>query len=93
MVLQLCEYGVCISNSGTGNSFGENGIELLRGSLEAKGLTDALGTLSDDEGSEDEEEGEEGEEEEVRDDLVETCKVDMDDSTETLKDTQREVRW
>ena len=45
-----------------GNIFGEDGIELLRESLEAKGLIDALGSLSDDEGLEsDEEEEEEGE--------------------------------
>ena len=46
-----------------GNIFGEDGIELLRESLEAKGLIDALGSLSDDEGleSDEEEEEEEGE--------------------------------
>ena len=42
-----------------GNIFGEDGIELLRESLEAKGLIDALGSLSDDEGLESEEEEEE----------------------------------
>lgn len=47
----------------TGNAFGEEGIELLRESLEAKGLVDLLGSLSDDEGGESEEEEEEGEEE------------------------------
>ena len=43
--------------------FGEDGVELLRESLEAKGLVDALGSLSDDEGVSDgeEEEEEEGE--------------------------------
>ena len=46
-----------------GNIFGEDGIELLRESLEAKGLIDALGSLSDDEGLESEEEEEEEEEE------------------------------
>ena len=46
-----------------GNIFGEDGIELLRESLEAKGLIDALGSLSDDEGVESDEEGEEEEEE------------------------------
>lgn len=40
----------------TGNCFGEEGIELLRGSLEAKGLADALASLSDDEGLEDDDE-------------------------------------
>lgn len=43
----------------TGNGFGEEGIELLRGSLEAKGHLDALGSLSADEGDEEEEEEEE----------------------------------
>lgn len=33
-----------------GNCFGEEGIELLRGSLEAKGHMEVLGSLSDDEG-------------------------------------------
>ena len=47
-----------------GNVFGEEGIELLRESLEAKGLVDLLGSLSDDEGGESEEEEEEEEEEE-----------------------------
>ena len=45
-----------------GNIFGEDGIELLRESLEAKGLIDALGSLSDDEGLESDEEEEEEEE-------------------------------
>ena len=46
--------------------FGEDGVELLRESLEAKGLVDALGSLSDDEGVSDEgvSDGEEEEEEE-----------------------------
>ena len=43
----------------TGNAFGEEGVELLRESLEAKGLLDMLGSLSDDEGLESD--GEEGE--------------------------------
>ena len=47
-----------------GNCFGEDGIELLRGSLAAKGHEDVLGSLSDDEGLEDEDEEEEEEEEE-----------------------------
>ena len=47
-----------------GNTFGEDGIELLRESLEAKGLIDALGSFSDDEGVSDGEEEEEEEEEE-----------------------------
>ncbi len=55
-----------------GNCFGEEGIELLRGSLEAKGHIEALGSLSDDEevehDGEDEEEREEEEEEDTRDD-------------------------
>lgn len=55
--------GVKLSTQHTGNIFGAGGIELLRGSLEAKGHIDALGTLSDDEGSEDED-GEKEEEEE-----------------------------
>ena len=50
-----------------GNCFGEEGIELLRGSLEAKGHIEALGSLSDDEDVEHEDEEEE-EEEETRDD-------------------------
>lgn len=64
----------------TGNAFGEDGIELLRGSLEAKGHLDALGTLSDDEGLEEDDEEEEEEEvgnddetshrEDVRDDSI-----------------------
>ncbi|XP_071787052.1 ran GTPase-activating protein 1-like [Asterias amurensis] len=33
-----------------GNSFGEEGVELVRGVLESSGRIDALGTLSDDEG-------------------------------------------
>ncbi len=45
-----------------GNIFGEDGIELLRESLEAKGIIDALGSLSDDEGLESDEEEEEEEE-------------------------------
>ena len=50
----------------TGNAFGEDGIELLRESLEAKGLIDHLGSLSDDEelDTEEEEEEEEGAEKE-----------------------------
>ena len=49
----------------SGNCVGEEGIERLRESLEAKGKLDTLGSLSDDEGagSEEEEEEEEGEEE------------------------------
>ena len=50
-----------------GNNFGRDGIELLKESLEAKELLDALQSLSDDEGlteDEDEEEGGAGEEEE-----------------------------
>ena len=47
----------------TGNAFGEDGIELLRESLEAKGLIDHLGSLSDDEELDSEEEEEEEEEE------------------------------
>ena len=47
-----------------GNAFGEEGIELLRESLEAKGLVDLLGSLSDDEGGESEEEEDEEQEEE-----------------------------
>ncbi|XP_022086163.1 ran GTPase-activating protein 1-like [Acanthaster planci] len=57
-----------------GNIFGEEGVELIRGVLEARGQLDALGSLSDDEGDdsdyedvdedEDTEEAEEGEEEE-----------------------------
>ena len=41
-----------------GNALGEDGIELLRESLDAKGLADALGSLSDDEGVESDEEDE-----------------------------------
>ena len=37
-----------------GNSFGEDGISLIKASLEAKGLIDALESLSEDEGLEDE---------------------------------------
>ena len=45
-----------------GNVFGKDGIELLKESLDAKGLVDALGSLSDDEGGDsDEEEGDEEE--------------------------------
>ncbi|CAH1777387.1 unnamed protein product [Owenia fusiformis] len=39
-----------------GNQFGEEGCELLRATLEAVDMLDALGSLSDDEGSEDEDE-------------------------------------
>ncbi len=53
-----------------GNHFGEEGIELLRESIEAKGLVDALGSLSDDEGIDSEEEGE-GEGEEGDDEIPE----------------------
>ena len=44
-----------------GNCLGENGIELLRESLEAKGRLDALGSLSEDEGVESGDEDGEGE--------------------------------
>ena len=44
----------------SGNCLGEDGIELLRQLLEAKGCIDALGSLSDDELLESEEEGEGG---------------------------------
>ena len=50
----MCNYLLTL----VGNAFGEDGIELLRESLEAKGLVDALGSLSDDEGVESDEEGE-----------------------------------
>ena len=47
-------------SSSSGNCLGEDGIELLREVLEAKGCIDALGSLSDDEGLESDEEEEEG---------------------------------
>ena len=53
-----------------GNCFGTGGIELLRESLEAKGCLEALGSLSDDEGSDEEEEEGESEGEEANDDTV-----------------------
>jgi hypothetical protein len=56
----------------TGNAFGEDGIELLRGSLEAKGQLEVLGSLSDDEGLEEEEDEEEEENEEEDEDDKET---------------------
>ena len=65
-----------------GNAFGEDGIELLRESLEAKGLADALGSLSDDEGLESEEE-EEGEGEESEQD---SRGEDADESREELSE-------
>ncbi|XP_071493304.1 ran GTPase-activating protein 1-like [Diadema antillarum] len=54
-----------------GNSFGEEGIELIQSIMESNNHIDALGSLSDDEGSDDDdsedEEDEEDEEEEVED--------------------------
>ena len=49
---------------GSGNCLGEAGVEALRESLEAKGMLEYLGSLSDDEGTDSEGEGEDQEEEE-----------------------------
>ena len=70
----------------TGNAFGEEGIELLRESLEAKGLIDILGTLSDDEGGESEEEEEEEGESEGGDDSLVREKVSREGTQETEED-------
>ena len=51
-----------------GNIFGEDGIELLRGAMAAKGHEDVLGSMSDDELLAEEDEEEEEEEEEERGD-------------------------
>ena len=48
----------------SGNCLGEAGVEALRESLEAKGMLEYLGSLSDDEGTDGEGEGEDQEEEE-----------------------------
>lgn len=48
-----------------GNDFGADGIETLKSSLEAKGLLEALGSLSDDEGLEEDDNSEDGEVEPV----------------------------
>ena len=63
MLTHYCPFSCGIYYNSVGNTFGEEGIELLRESLEAKGLVDFLGSLSDDEGLESEEEEEEEEEE------------------------------
>lgn len=51
-----------------GNSIGEEGIELIQGIMDANNHADALGTMSDDEGSEDEEDDDDDEYEDVDDD-------------------------
>ncbi|XP_071087260.1 ran GTPase-activating protein 1-like [Haliotis cracherodii] len=49
------------------NMLGEDGIELVRGAMEAVGKDHVLASFSDDEGSDEEDEDEEGEEDEVED--------------------------
>lgn len=51
-----------------GNQLGEEGVELVRGTMEAINKLDQLGSLSEDEGSEEEEEGDEDDDYEDVDD-------------------------
>ncbi|XP_041473220.1 ran GTPase-activating protein 1-like [Lytechinus variegatus] len=51
-----------------GNSIGEEGIELIQGIMDANNHADALGTMSDDEGSDEEEDDDDDEYEDVEDD-------------------------
>ena len=75
-----------------GNDFGEEGIDLLRESLEAKGCLDVLGSLSDDEGIEGEGEEEEEEEGESEEDTSqeESAIVQQNDSLSEQQDEAAE---